>query len=124
MGHPMMEKMHWEGGNYGGGGPSPMLLPAPMAFFGTLVAFMLGMMLGMMSGKKSVLMTSAIHKKAWKARHHHHGWGEGPCDQKHGHHGGWWGEHERRETDQGDQGPQPNQAAPGAEPGEQRNEGE
>lgn len=124
----MMERMPWVERQV----ESPMVVPAPLAFFGVLVAYMLGMMIGIMMGKKAMLVTGGHGKHMKMKHHHHHALGDGPCGKKHGH-----GHHESRErrdesgerrslgwdAPEGD-APQADQAAPGATPGESRNEGE
>jgi hypothetical protein len=81
MGYPGMHEKSWMGGNQGAvGGPPVMFLPAPMAFFGVLVAFMFGAVMGALLGKKKMMMMGAMGGKRWgKGMHHHHGFGMAPC---------------------------------------------
>ena len=60
------------------------LIPAPMAFFGMIVAFMFGMMIGSMVSKKHATMQG---DRRWRKRgtgsHHHHGYGAPMCCEPH-----------------------------------------
>ena len=86
--------------------PGSFLLPAPMAMFGAVVAFMLGVMLGMLIDKKRVahggpmapgrpVMAGgppwmrmrppwASGRPGMSTSHHHHGFGMPECCESHG----------------------------------------
>lgn len=77
-------------------------MSTPWAVVGMLTAFVGGALLGMVGVKKGVMMASEDSQGWSMMKHHHHGEGSA-CRAKHD---------------------PMKQAAPGAEPGEERNEGE
>ena len=94
MGHAMYHER--PGMHQGGMQMQVPMVPAPMAFFGMVVAFMLGMMFGM---KKSMAMRGMGMEHAGKMgmhggmgmyggkmgmHHHHHGFGAAECGCGHG----------------------------------------
>lgn len=107
MGHSMMQSMPWGGTR----SRDSAQMSTPIALLGMAGALVLGVVMGVLTGKKSSMMSSMSGRGGRK--HHHHGWGEPACKQR----------HEMGEAG-GEKGPRAEQAAPGAEPGERRNEGE
>lgn len=112
MGHPAKHDHGGHGGHgghgehghsgpmFGGGSMPPLFIPAPMAIFGTIVAFMFGFTVGSMMGRTQMMMRQSMmtgggmggSHKPWKghgrgmgASHHHHGPGAPACKKQHGH---------------------------------------
>lgn len=92
MGCPMWAKSD-EGD---GGSMSPFFIPAPMAAFGMIIAFMFGALIGAGMVKKRMMMArmygggmheGGMHGGSWKQgkmmHHHHHGWGMPSCREQH-----------------------------------------
>lgn len=79
MGHPMMH--HHEGYEPW---PAFLSIPAPMAGFGVVIAFMFGMTMGTLMGRKTAGMTGMMShsphgRMHGMLRHHHHGFGTPAC---------------------------------------------
>lgn len=89
-----MHMMDWRMGGGHSDFRSVMSIPMPLAMFGVVTGFMLGMLLGVMKGKQAGMMMSGGHgmhaKKMWKKMHHHHGYGMPACCAEHGE--GWGGQ--------------------------------
>lgn len=71
-----------------GAWPPMVVIPAPMAFFGILAAFIFGATVGVMASKKHEMMGGkggwgmhgpGMRGKRWMKSHHHHGYGMPPC---------------------------------------------
>lgn len=105
---PMMKARMWEAQKAAQAGrlaekAAQAKMSTPWAVIGMIAAFAGGALIGMF-GTKKTLATSTESGERWRMmKHHHHGFGEGACRHKHGESG---------------------MAAPGATPGEARNEGE